>query len=161
LKVLRLLDEKFEETILCISFTVTITLIFAQVIFRYALQSSLSWSEELARYLFVWQVWLGAAWAAKIDKHINITAFKDKFSEKPQVILEVSVMIIWLMFSSFLTYWGSDIVKKIFLMRQKSPALQIPMWIPYLSVPVGNGLMSFRIIQRFIRIFPRWKERWS
>lgn len=150
-----------EETVLFTSFLFTIALIFVQVIFRYVLMNSLSWSEELARYVFVWQVWIGAAWAAKLDKHINITAFRDKFPDKAIVFMEVVVMLLWFAFSVFTAYWGCNIVSKIFRMGQKSAALQIPMGIPYLAVPVGSFLMAFRLVERFIRTLPRWKNRWN
>lgn len=161
MRALTYLDKYFEEAILTISFVVTIFLVFMQVIFRYVIQSSLSWSEELVRYIFVWQIWLGAAYAAKLDKHINITVIRDKMNKKTQIIVEAFVLISWFAFSLFMTVKGIDVVKYILNVGQRTPALQIPMGYPYVSVPFGCGLMSLRVLQKMILSIPKWKEGWN
>ena len=57
-----------------ISITIMLFIIFLQVIFRYVLHHSLTFSEELARYLFVWTVFLGSAVVAKDNGHIVVGA---------------------------------------------------------------------------------------
>ena len=161
MKVLRFIDDNLEEYVLAASFVVTIALIFVQVVCRYVLRNSLSWSEELARYIFVWQIWLGAAYAAKIDKHINITVVRERLPQKTQIVLDFLVLAIWLAFSLFMVVRGIDVVNSIFKMKQRSPALQIPMGIPYMAVPVGCALMSFRVAQKIVTSLPGWKKRWS
>ena len=71
---LRFLNKRFEELILVPSLVFTVILVFSQVVMRYVFQSSLYWSEELARYLFVWQTWLGASLAVREASHIRIEA---------------------------------------------------------------------------------------
>ena len=161
MKVLRFLDDHLEEYLLIGSFFVTVGVIFAQVIFRYVLRNSLTWSEELARYIFVWQIWLGASYAAKINKHINITAAREKMPRRVQVILEALVLVLWAAFAVFMVVKGRDVIAYILKSRQRTPALQIPMAVPYLSVPVGCGLMAFRITENFFRSIPDWRARWA
>ncbi|MGI5963262.1 MAG: TRAP transporter small permease [Lawsonibacter sp.] len=161
MKVLRAIDKHLEEYLLVGSFFVTVTVIFVQVVCRYVFKNSLSWSEELARYIFVWQIWLGASYAAKINKHINITVARERFPQKVQIILEALVLILWAAFAVFMVYKGKDVIEYILKSKQRTPALQIPMAIPYLSVPVGCGLMAIRIIQNFIYSIPDWKARWA
>lgn len=161
MKVLRFLDDHLEEYLLIGSFFVTVAVIFAQVIFRYVLRNSLTWSEELARYIFVWQIWLGASYAAKINKHINITAARERMPQRVQVILEAVVLVLWAAFAVFMVVKGKDVIAYILKSKQRTPALQIPMAVPYLAVPVGCGLMAFRIVENFFRSIPDWKERWA
>ena len=52
--------------------------IFAQVIFRYILKSPLAWSEELARYLFVWVSFIGSVVAARRNQHIGVEMLVNK-----------------------------------------------------------------------------------
>ena len=78
-KFIQILD-RLEETILVGMFTLMVFIIFAQVIMRYIFNNSLSWSEELGKFLFVWISWLGISIGAKRKEHIKITMFVDKFS---------------------------------------------------------------------------------
>jgi len=161
MKVLRFLDDHLEEYLLIGSFFVTVTVIFIQVVARYVFNNSLTWSEEFARYIFVWQIWLGASYAAKINKHINITVAREKMPQRIQIVLEALVMILWIAFAVFMVVKGKDVIAYVLRSKQRTPALQIPMAIPYLSVPVGCGLMGFRILQNLIKSIPDWKVRWA
>jgi TRAP-type C4-dicarboxylate transport system permease small subunit len=66
------------EWILALLFGAAIVIIGAQVVFRYVLNSSLSWPEEIARYLFTWMIFLGAALALRDKTHIAVTLVRDK-----------------------------------------------------------------------------------
>ena len=70
------------DKILAIIFGVIVCIMFVQVVFRYIFNSSLSWSEELVRYLFVWLVFWGGALALKDKMHIGVDFFIELFSEK-------------------------------------------------------------------------------
>lgn len=161
MKVVRFIDDHLEEYLLIGSFFVTVALIFVQVICRYVFKNSLSWSEELARYIFVWQIWLGASYAAKIKKHISITVAREKLPQKAQIVLEALVIVLWFAFSVFMVVKGREVIAYIAKSKQRTPALQIPMTIPYMSVLVGCGLMAFRLVENFIKSIPDWKARWA
>ena len=150
MKVLRWLDEYFEEAVLVSSLVVTVGLIFMQVIMRYVFKNSLSWSEELARYIFLYQIWLGASYATKKKAHLRIEIIKSKFSGRKGVYFETAVMIIWLAFTVFLTVESFNLTKMIFIRGQLSPAMRMPMGFAYASVPIGAGLMSLRLIQNIV-----------
>ena len=59
-----------------------IVIIFVQVVLRYCFGTTISWGEELTRYIMLYQIWIGAAYAVKEDAHLRITTFRDKFSKK-------------------------------------------------------------------------------
>ena len=59
-KILKFLNDYLEETICIILMSVMTIIIFIQVIMRYVMHNSLSWSEELARYCFIWLIYIGA-----------------------------------------------------------------------------------------------------
>ena len=69
-KVIKVLDE-LEKIVLFSGFAFVIFIVFLQVILRYVFHSSLTWVEELTRYLFVWLTWIAAARAVRDDKHIT------------------------------------------------------------------------------------------
>jgi TRAP-type C4-dicarboxylate transport system permease small subunit len=110
-----------------------------QIVWRYLLQHSLSWSEELARYLFVWVIALGAALALKSNSHIKLDLVVELLPRRMQLPLlwigRVAMIVVWVV----LAFATLDLLPVVNL--QKSPALGLPMSWPYLSVLVGALLM--------------------
>lgn len=121
-------------------------LIFLQVIMRYVFHNSLSWSEELGRYCFIWLSWIGASYCVKIDAHLRVTALIGLAKGKMLCIVNLLMYVCWGAFAGFLAYYGVELVQMIGGHGQTSPALQLPMWIPVSSVPVGSALMTIRIL---------------
>jgi len=143
--------DHLEEFFLIPSLIISTGLIFFQVIMRYIFRNSLSWSEEVVRYLYVWQTWVGVSYAARNGSHLRITMLKDRLPEKAQKVLEVFVVIVWVGFAVFVMIQGLSAVHAIASFGQKSSALRIPMQICYMSIPVGMVLMSVRLIERTIK----------
>ena len=65
--------NNLEEYLLVVSLVINVLLVFLQVIMRTVFKNSLTWSEELSRYIFIWQIWLGASIALKYNEHIRVT----------------------------------------------------------------------------------------
>ncbi|SBW09904.1 Tripartite ATP-independent periplasmic transporter DctQ component [uncultured delta proteobacterium] len=145
--------DHLEEIFLLPSLVFSVILIFVQVIMRYIFGNSLSWSEELARYLFVWQIWLGVSYAARNRTHLRITIVKDRLSPNAQKILELAVTAVWVGFGLFVAYKGSTLVMKVARFNQLSSALQIPMMYVHMAVPVGCGLMVIRLIENVMKAY--------
>ena len=148
MKVLHLIDEYLEEYFLVTTLVVMVVVIFLQVVMRYVFQNSLSWSEELARYLFLWQVWVGASYATKKSRHLRVEILRDALPSLGQKILETLATLIWLAFAVLVVYLSYGITTKVMASSQITPALHLPMFIPYASVPVGMALMVFRVLQK-------------
>ena len=62
MKVLRFLDDNLEKMLCTITLALMSAIIVLQVFFRYVLNNSLAWSEELARYLFIWTIYIGISY---------------------------------------------------------------------------------------------------
>lgn len=147
-----------EELILVPSFMLSTALIFFQVIMRYVFRNSLTWSEELVRYVYIWQTWIGVSYAVQNGSHLRITMLKDRLPAKAQQILELFVTIVWVGFAIFIAYQGMSAMKTIATFGQRSSALNIPMQFCYLSIPAGMIMMSIRLIEKTIRGFIRKKN---
>ena len=145
MKVIKIL-EKIEEKILIFSFMFSVALVFLQIIMRYVFSNSLSWSEELARYLFLWQVWIGTSYAISENKHLKIEALTDRMKGKIKKIVKILASSLWLIFCIFLTFKGIELVYKIYAQGQSSPAMAIPMAYAYACVPIGGFLMSIKLM---------------
>lgn len=150
--------DHIEEYVLVWSLMFSVALIFLQVVMRYVFSNSLSWSEELARYIFLWQIWLGASFAVKKHRHLRIELFVDKLKGHKKQLFELVVLLIWFGFSIFLALKGSELTIMLFKRGQVSPAMQIPMGYAYASVPVGCALMGIRLLGEMVALFKTTRE---
>ena len=99
-----------EEKVLIGSLIFNTLLIFLQIIMRGAFNSSLSWSEELSRYIFIWQIWLGADLAFAYGEHIKVEMIYNWLpGEKAKNMLRILVEAVWLAFNIFLVVKGADL----------------------------------------------------
>lgn len=144
--------DHFEETILIYSYLLVVPLLFAQVIFRYVFNHSLAWSEELARYIFIWQIWLGSSYCVKMNRHIRIDIFTNRLPANTRKIYEIVITIISIAFCVFLIYKGGTVMMMIARLKQTSPAMQIPMQVIYACVPISCALMVLRYIEHIVQL---------
>ena len=150
MKIIKILDEKIEEVFLVGIISISVILLFIQVVLRYVFKNSIMWSEELARYLFLWMIWVGASYATKQSSHLKGELLTKLVSEKIARYIILLSLLVWLIFSLWITNSSFNLTLSILKTGQKSSAMQIPMFIPYASVPVGCGLMSIRLIQKIV-----------
>lgn len=150
MKIIKILDEKIEEVFLVGIISISVILLFIQVVLRYVFKNSIMWSEELARYLFLWMIWVGASYATKQSRHLKAEILTNLVSEKIARYIILLSLLVWLIFSLWITNSSFNLTLSILKTGQKSSAMQIPMFIPYASVPVGCGLMSIRLIQKIV-----------
>lgn len=144
--------KKFEEIFLITTMVVILLLIFSQAFFRYFLGSGLIWGEELARYIHIAQVWIGASLAIKTGGHIRVTFFRDLFKDKAKMYLDLLATILFFSFMVFISYKGTQFIIQLIETGQKAPSMGILMAIPYTVVPLGGFLMAVRLIQQFSAI---------
>lgn len=139
--------DKFEDYSVTILYMLMIAVIFLQVFSRFVVKYSIPWSEELARYLMVWAVFIGAGIGAKEGAHVGIDALVDVLPKKLKNYTQLFAYGISILFSVILIFLSIIMIQ--FLMRtgQTSPAMKLAMWIPYSSVFVGAILMSIRFGQ--------------
>ncbi|MDL2263905.1 TRAP transporter small permease [Synergistaceae bacterium OttesenSCG-928-I11] len=141
--------QNLDEYVLMAMLSASTLLIFFQVIMRYIFKDSLSWSEELARYMYVWQTWIASSYAVKMGRHLRITSMVDKAKGRTRVWFELLVIALWFGFSVFLCFKAAELCHMIFEQEQTSPAMNIPMWLAYMAVPTGTALMAARLVQQF------------
>lgn len=146
-KIAKWLNENLEIYISIILISSMTMLIFIQVVMRYVFKNSLSWSEELARYMFVWLIYLSISYGAKIRKHIKIEAFMKMFPEKGRKYIVIMGDCLFLIFAIIIVITSSELVQKQIMLGQTSPALHIPMAFIYAAPMVGFAMTAFRQIQ--------------
>jgi tripartite ATP-independent transporter DctP family solute receptor len=122
--------------------------VFLQVIFRYALHLPLFWTEEFSRYCLVWASLLGAGIAFKRGEHIAVTLFTERFLPGRKAVFTAFLVDIFICIILVVMLWGG--VSLVMMTRfQISPALRIPMAIPYLAIPIGSIIMMVHLVAIF------------
>lgn len=147
--MLKWLDKYFENTVACILLATMTAAIFLQVVTR-TLDFSVSWTEELARYCFIWLVYIGISFAVAKKSHIKIEAINMLLDEKEKKYLSLFSDMVFFLFSSVILFKSTQMVINLYLLGQTSPALGLPMWMVYLAGPVGFALTAFRLIQQMV-----------
>lgn len=118
-----------------------LVIIFSQVLARYVFQYSLTWSEELGRYIFVWMTFLGMTVAYRAGAHVALDIICAALKGWSRKTLETINDLLVIVLSSAILYSGINLF--LLGMRQKSPALKLPMQWVYIVVPVSGLLLLF------------------
>jgi TRAP-type C4-dicarboxylate transport system permease small subunit len=139
----------FVELVLIVLSILISAVVFLQVLFRYVLQQPLFWSEELPRYLLIWMSFLAAALAQKSETHINITLALTPLSPRLQRGVHILTNLVILGFLGVLVYSGSLVTS--ITVHHRSTALQIPMAVVYVALPVGSALMILYLVLQIVR----------
>lgn len=147
MKLFEFLNKRIEEIIIVACLGVMTISIGLQVFMRYVMQASLSWSEELARYLFVFFVYAGISYGVKMQRHVRVEAFTMWMKPRTQKIIRLVADLLFLAFAVFVIYYGFVTAGKIFRLNQTSPALEIRMGYVYGTLPFCFVLVAIRLLQ--------------
>lgn len=121
---------------------------FAQVFTRYVTVNPLIWTEEVARYLFVWITLIGAAAGVRVHAHFGLDILR-RYAPPLRTALGAVTMLIVAGFLVLLLYTGIAETRQAAL--QISPALQVRMHWAYLALPVGAGLALWHVLAHWVR----------
>jgi len=138
------------EAVIIIAMVGTMTVVvFLQVVYRYVLTQPLHWSEELARYLFVWLSILGATLALQKRGHFGLDVLFRIFPKQLRPYMTVFIHFLMGIVIFVILVQGVTLVQKTTL--QDSPAMGIPMSWAYACLPVGGALMGIHLIVIFLK----------
>ena len=148
----RILD-RLEETLI-VTFMATATLVtFAAVVMRYLGGTGISWAQELTIYLFIWMAKFGAAYGVRTGIHIGVDFVVNAARPSFKRFLIITAMSLGVVFTGVIAFFGARWVIFIYGTGQISPDLEWPMWVIYLAIPFGSGLMCYRFIQAMLLFF--------
>ncbi len=113
-----------------------VTVVTGQVIWRYVFNNSLSWSEELSRYLFAWLIFVGASIAVKENTHIRVDIIFNHLDAARRRYLEVFLHIVTLFVQLYFLYFTVQFIVKTH--GTYSTAMGVPMNLfVYPSIAAG------------------------
>lgn len=149
-KIFTFLEQHTEEVISVILMALATSIIVIQVFMRYVMRNSLSWSEEVARYLFVWLTFISISFGIKERKHVKIEAALLLFPARKRPVITIIGDIFTLVWSVFVMVVGWNLLSLVVKSGQVSPALSVPMWCIYIAPCIGYTLSIFRSLQTIL-----------
>ena len=124
-------------------------LVAVQVFCRYILNSSLFWSEELARYMLVWLSFFGATVAYYRNLHPGVDALTSRLSAAKRRISQQLVYITTMGLAMIMVSSGTQFAW--FVRMQISPALSIHKWIILIVIPLSGVLLFVYALAFFLK----------
>ncbi len=114
-----------------------------QIFSRYVLNHSLFWSEELARYMFIWLVFLSGAMVLRQDRHIQVTAFVDMLPAAVRGAVLILGDLLMLGFAITVCVEGIRLSRLVWTVP--TAAMEIPWALVYLGIILGTGIMTLAL----------------
>jgi len=110
-----------------------------QVFSRYMLNHSLFWSEELARYLFIWLVFLSAAIVLRREGHIQVSFFVERLALglRRAIVVLVDLLLLW--FTATILVQSIRLASMVWTVP--TAAMEIPWSLVYLGIVLGMTAM--------------------
>ena len=127
-------------------FALIVAIALLQVFHRFALNSSLSWSEEAQIFGHIWIVFLGIPIAYRRGAHLYIETFCDKLPPRARHVFDWLIELMWGAFAVSLMWLGWMVARIAHL--QESPGLEVPMSYPYLGMVLGGAYLLLVAVRR-------------
>jgi C4-dicarboxylate transporter DctQ subunit len=156
--------DRLEEWLIASFMAAATLIIFAAVVHRqssaipwlwdYTGALNFSWAQELCIYLFIWMAKFGAAYGVRTGIHIGVDVVVNASGPRLKRVLVVLALGLGAFFTTTIAIMGARWVWFIHGTGQVSPDMELPMWVVYLCIPLGSGLMCYRFLQvmtRFVR----------
>lgn len=138
-KLSREINHGIERLLFVLGFSMAM-LVAVQVFFRYVLNHSLFWSEELARHLLVWLTFLGASSAYYRNVHPGVDILHSKMQRSLRRAARILIHAASLFLFGVMLVHGCRFAH--FVRFQISPALQTPKWIVFAVIPLSGLVLT-------------------
>lgn len=160
MKTLRRVSDTVNKAVSYVGVALFCVLIVAcvlQVFFRFVLNNSLAWSEELARYCFIWMHMIGASLLIETRGHATVTAVLDLLHGTIRKIIDIIIELVIFFSGVIMLYAGTNLAMST--RNNLSTAMSVPMWVINSSVAVGGLLLMFQaFVQIAVLLFEKKKE---
>lgn len=147
MKLLKLLNDNLERYLMLILLLGMTLVLGIQIVFRFVLNDPLTWSEELARFMFIWSAFLSISFCLKEGISLKIDTLISIFPQKTQKVIYMAGDIVMAVFFIYLLPASWEFAYTSVLSGQTSAACHIPMYFIQISLMVGFALAAFRSLQ--------------
>jgi C4-dicarboxylate transporter DctQ subunit len=145
--------NKFEEGCAAFALIGIAFLTFVETVLRYTISYTFPWFGEVANYTIIFSTYLGAAIGVKYGTHFSMEALTEYCPDKISHLLKTAAYFISAVMAVFFVYYGFKHILTLKSFGVKSPAMQLPMFIPYIPIPLFSITMAFRFFTLSYRHF--------
>lgn len=149
--MLKSLDRNAERWALLVFYTLLVATMTVEVIRREVFAYSSIWGEEIVRYAFIYLAWIGASAAVRERGHIRIDVIFNYVSPRVKALLYLFGDLVMLVIAVLAVFWSLETVSVSWKFGSVSLGLRVSMVWFLMAVPIGFGLMIFRLVQSFVR----------
>jgi len=135
------------RAVIFLMMAVMTTLVFVNVVARYAFNFSIIWTEEVSQYLMIWIAYLGAGLALREGRHVALEMLHDRLPVALSRKVRMVVGGLLLAFLGVVTVLGFQFA--VFVWNQETPVLNISLGIPSLAIPIGTLLFAAHLVLMF------------
>lgn len=143
--------NRIEEGILAFALLGIALLTFVETALRYTVSYTFAWFGELANYSLIFCTYLGASVGVKYGTHFSMEALTEYCPDRASHLLKAAAYLISGMISVLIVYYGTLHLLKLSSFGVRSSALQLPMYLPYLPIPLFSISMAFRFFTLFVK----------
>jgi len=156
--ILRRIDRDAELWLLLVFYVMLVATMAVEVLRRELFSYSSIWGEEIVRYSFIYLAWIGAAVAVKERAHIRIDVLMHYVGPRPKALLYILGDLVMFIVALVALYWSFETVLVSAKFGSVTDGLRISKVWFLMAVPVGFTLMTWRLVQSFIRDFRSLKD---
>ncbi len=124
-------------TVLIAAFVV---IVLTAVFFRYVVNDSLTWGEQVARYLFIWMIMLGMPILYHEKANVSFDMLLAKLSARKQRVVGVVLDGLVVAFAIFMSVQAIAYIGKVG--GNVLEGLGIPQWMVIVAQPIGGLLLA-------------------
>lgn len=136
-----------EESLNALSVTMLVMyfiLVLLQIFFRFVINESLFWAEELVRGLMIWGVMIASVLVGRARGHIRVEALELMVGPNARRYIYQLCDLLSIIFCVLLAVASVQLMSRVW--NQMTPMLEIPKWTVYMALCVGPVLEALIIV---------------
>jgi C4-dicarboxylate transporter DctQ subunit len=150
--------NKFEEGVLAYALLGIAVFTFVETLLRYSISYTFVWFNEAANYTIIFCTYLGASVGVKYGTHFSMEALTEYCPDKVSHLLKTLAYFLSGVMAVLFIYYGTIHLFNLKSFGVKSSAMQIPMYIPYIPIPLFSIPMAFRFFALSYRHFKSFRK---
>jgi len=153
------LDQKGEKWLITVTYGYFCLIILVEVLRRYLFGATSAWGEMTARYAFVFLVYIAAAEVARTRDHIRIDIVPRMLGPRGRLWLYLYFDCLYLVLAGLVVWYSVQVMKLQVDTKTLMTGFDVNMAFAYAALPLGFGLLAFRVIQRFTNTLRSYRRQ--